>query len=151
MTDKRQPRILLADDEELLLHVLAIKFTRAGLCVLTAKDGQEAWDKCLLERPDLLLVDYQMPVVDGLELCTKLLAHPDMCNMPVMVITTPWCHVADQFRALANVKDMIDKPFSSKELLVKVQRLVGVQAPKGAGQDEQGQSVLPGAPTPRTA
>ena len=59
--------ILVADDESHILHVVSLKLRNAGYAVLCARDGQEALDLCTAERPDLLITDYHMPQLSGLQ------------------------------------------------------------------------------------
>ena len=64
--------ILVADDESHILNVVSLKLRNAGFRVLTASDGREALDVAGLERPDLLITDYHMPHLSGLELCRRM-------------------------------------------------------------------------------
>ncbi len=61
-------RIIAADDEAHILHIVSMKLRNAGYEVLTAMDGEEALDLCQTENPDMLITDYQMPYMSGLEL-----------------------------------------------------------------------------------
>ena len=63
---------MVADDESHILHVVSLKLRNAGFEVITAADGQEALELAIAERPDLLITDYHMPQLSGLELCQKL-------------------------------------------------------------------------------
>jgi CheY-like chemotaxis protein len=122
-----RPRILVADDEEPLLRLLEAKFVRAGFDVDTALDGQEAWEKVVDCSPNLVLTDYRMPGVDGLELCTRLLARPQTRRVPVLVMTTPWCKIGEQFRQMANVVDLIEKPPRPGDIIARARQLVTAQ------------------------
>ncbi len=64
--------ILVADDESHILHVVSLKLRNAGFKVLTARDGQEALEMAQQNHPDLLITDYSMPQLSGLELCQQL-------------------------------------------------------------------------------
>src|SRR5205085_2613677 len=64
--------ILVADDESHILHVVSLKLRNAGYRVLTAHDGQEALEIALQEKPDLIITDFHMPMLSGLELCKRL-------------------------------------------------------------------------------
>jgi two-component system alkaline phosphatase synthesis response regulator PhoP len=141
---QRRPQILVADDEEPILRLLEMKFTRAGFDVVTARDGREAWEKALQHRPDLVLTDYRMPYVDGLELCTKLLVHPNTHDVPVIVITSPWCKIGNQLRQLRNVAELVEKPLSPRELIAKVRKLTGCESePLGPGGKPSGSDPAP--------
>ena len=60
-------KIIAADDEAHILHIVSMKLRNAGFEVLTAMDGEEALELCRTESPDLLITDYQMPYMSGLE------------------------------------------------------------------------------------
>ena len=65
-------KILVADDESHILNVVSLKLSNAGYDVVTASDGQEAFELATAQRPDLIITDYHMPLLSGLELCQKL-------------------------------------------------------------------------------
>ena len=65
-------KVLIADDDKALLSILKDSFTLEGFNILTATDGQEAFDVALREHPDIILLDILMPVMDGLEMLEKL-------------------------------------------------------------------------------
>ena len=127
-TDAPRPRILVADDEEPLLRLLEAKFVRAGFDVDTALDGQEAWEKAVDRAPDLVLTDYRMPAVDGLELCTRLLARPQTRRVPVLVMTSPWCKIGEQLRQMANDVELIEKPPRPGDIIARARQLVAARA-----------------------
>jgi response regulator RpfG family c-di-GMP phosphodiesterase len=73
-------KILVADDESHILHVVSLKLRNAGYSVVTACDGQEALELAQAELPDLLIIDYHMPRLSGLELCQRLKHEPPLCR-----------------------------------------------------------------------
>src|SRR3954468_24922954 len=79
--------ILLADDETHILNVVSLKLRNAGFRVRTASDGQEALDLALQETPDLLITDYHMPMLSGLELCRRLRQNPATAGVPAIMLT----------------------------------------------------------------
>ena len=79
--------ILVADDETHILHVVSLKLRNAGYRVVTARDGQEALELAQQEKPDLLITDYHMPELSGLELCRKLKQDPATCNIAAIMLT----------------------------------------------------------------
>jgi len=125
--EKPRPRILVADDEEPLLRLLEVKFTRAGFEVDTAIDGLEAWQKAVDCPPDVVLTDYRMPCVDGLELCARLLARPETRCVPVLVMTSPWCKVGEQLRQMGNVVDLIEKPMRPSDVIARARQAVAAR------------------------
>src|SRR5438132_1326418 len=77
--------ILVADDESHILHVVSMKLRNAGFRVVTARDGREAFEMALHEKPDLLITDYHMPEMSGLELCQKLKEEASTSNIPAIM------------------------------------------------------------------
>ena len=80
-------RILIVDDEAHILQVLSLKLENAGFEVLTAEDGEEAMHRAKDEVPDLVITDFQMPYMTGLELCKALRADAATENIPVLMLT----------------------------------------------------------------
>src|SRR5438874_7860892 len=85
--------ILVADDETHILHVVSLKLRNAGYRVLTARDGQEAFEIASAEKPDLLITDYHMPQLSGLELCQKLKQDPATRLIPAIMLTARGYHL----------------------------------------------------------
>src|SRR5437588_5325069 len=80
-------KILVADDETHILNVVSMKLRNAGYEVVTARDGQEALEAALAELPDLIITDYHMPQMSGLELCQRLKQEPSTCGIPAIMLT----------------------------------------------------------------
>ena len=79
--------ILVADDESHILNVVSLKLRNAGFRVVTARDGQEAFEMAQAEKPDLLITDYHMPQLSGIELCQKLKQDPTTSSIPAIMLT----------------------------------------------------------------
>jgi CheY-like chemotaxis protein len=124
----------VADDEEPLLRLLETKFTRAGFDVETALDGLEAWEKAAASPPDVLVTDYRMPGLDGVELCARLLARPETRPVPVLVMTSPWCRITEQLSRMANVVALVEKPLKPSDLIARVRQLVAERQAAAARQ-----------------
>src|SRR5947209_19316641 len=82
-----EKKILVADDETHILSVVSLKLRNAGYNVLTARDGQEALDIATLEQPNLLITDYHMPMLSGLELCKRLKQNEATAKIPAIMLT----------------------------------------------------------------
>jgi len=128
-----RPRILIADDEEPLLRLLEMKFSLAGFEVIAARDGQEAWNAACAGAFDLVITDYRMPGMDGLELCRRLLERPETHEVPVIVITSPWCKIGDRLKELANVVALIEKPLTLRQLVATASALVRHETSRRTG------------------
>jgi DNA-binding response OmpR family regulator len=118
--------ILVADDETHILNVVSLKLRNAGFRVLTAHDGQEALDVALAERPDLLITDFHMPQLSGLELCRRLKQDAATCAMPKIMLTARGYHLEPQDTEESGILRMLSKPFSPRHLLATVHEVLGV-------------------------
>jgi two-component system, OmpR family, KDP operon response regulator KdpE len=111
------PSILIVDDEPQIRRVLRSTLSSEGYTVVEARDGQEALEKLRAERPDLILLDVNMPVLDGLEACRQIRA---TSRVPVIMLTVRGAE-KDKVRALdAGADDYVVKPFGIQELLARV-------------------------------
>jgi len=127
------PTILIADDEPHILRVISLKLSRAGYRILTAYDGQSAWDILTRERVDLLVTDYQMPKMNGLDLAQRMRQIPQLTDVPVILLTARSFNLAPEDTAGANIISLISKPFSPRELLEKIACLLN-KSPVAGGQ-----------------
>ena len=117
-------RVLVADDEVHIRNVLSYKLQNAGLEVITACDGQEALELARSERPDLLLVDYQMPGLNGLEVCLQLREDQEARRVPAIMLTARGLDVEQDELDRAGISIIIPKPFSPREVLSYVEELL---------------------------
>ncbi|HEY8667324.1 MAG TPA: response regulator [Tepidisphaeraceae bacterium] len=121
MTEKT---ILVADDESHILNVVSLKLRNAGFRVLTARDGQEAHELAMQEKPDLLITDYHMPQMSGLELCQKLKADPATAMIPAIMLTARGYHLEPHDTEQSGILRMLSKPFSPRHLLATVNEVL---------------------------
>ncbi|HZL36539.1 MAG TPA: response regulator [Tepidisphaeraceae bacterium] len=117
--------ILVADDESHILSVVSLKLRNAGFRVLTAADGQEALDLARQERPDLLITDYHMPLLSGIELCRRL--RQECAFIPTIMLTARGYNLDPTDTAESGILLMISKPFSPRHLLATVQEILARQ------------------------
>ena len=122
-------RIVVADDEAHIRHIVSMKLSNAGFEVLIAADGEEALDLCRAEQPDMLITDYQMPYMSGLELCMELRTDDQTRAIPALMLTARGFDIEPDEMAQAGISAVLAKPFSPREVLQKVKDLIGqVQA-----------------------
>ena len=115
-------RIVVCDDDSHIVRAVSMELRKAGFNVETARDGQEGWEAIGREVPDLVLTDYQMPRVDGIELCRRLRANPATREVPVFMLTAKGLELdAEKLRQEFGVSQVIMKPFSPRDLLRIVQ------------------------------
>jgi len=121
-------KILVADDEAHIRHIVSMKLANAGYEVVTAEDGEEALELTLSERPDLVITDYQMPYLTGLEMCARLRENAATRGTPVLMLTARGFDIESHEMLAAGIVGVLSKPFSPREVLAKVQELVGAKA-----------------------
>jgi len=124
--------ILICDDDTHIRCILAAKLRTAGCIVLEARDGEEGFTAALAHRPALILTDYQMPGTDGLAMALRLATDPLTAAIPLIMLTARGHSVDDETRAKTSIRALIDKPFSAKQVLDQVQRLLSQVATKDA-------------------
>ncbi len=116
--------ILVVDDEAHILHVVSLKLQNAGFNVVTANDGEEAVEAAAAHPIELVITDFQMPGMSGLELARKLHSEPGKRSLPVMLLTAHGLALEQVELAKAGVTVCLSKPFSPRDLLSKVNELL---------------------------
>jgi two-component system alkaline phosphatase synthesis response regulator PhoP len=117
--------VLVADDETHILNVLTIKLRNAGYTVLAAQDGEEAYQLACAHKPDLIITDFQMPRLSGIELSARLRCTPATRDIPAVLLTARGFSMSIRDVVENNIREVIAKPFSPREVLALVQRLIG--------------------------
>ncbi len=110
-------RILVVDDEAHILHVLSLKLRNAGYEVITAVDGEDGYELAGQNVPDLVITDFQMPYMTGLELCRALASAPQTSHIPVLILTARGYALDDEDLKIGNIRGVLSKPFSPRAVL----------------------------------
>lgn len=127
-------KVLIADDEKHIREILKMYCEKEGFDVIEAADGAEAILKVQSEKPDILILDIMMPVIDGLEVCKQV---RKMSDLPIIMLTAK---DEDDDRILGleiGADDYITKPFNSREV---VARIKAVLRRAGAQEKQEGRS-----------
>ena len=120
-------RVLVADDDDSSCELLEEILKREDFDVITAGDGHEAFERFIHYRPDVVLLDLQMPRLDGLEVCRRIKADPNTRLVPVVLVTA-LSHVDDRIRGIrAGADDFLTKPIERHELIARVRSLAGLK------------------------
>ncbi|NEQ06158.1 MULTISPECIES: hybrid sensor histidine kinase/response regulator [unclassified Moorena] len=121
---KSDPMVLIVDDSITVRELLSMTFSKAGYRVEQARDGQEAWDKLRSGLPcEIVFCDIEMPRMDGLELLSRLQKDPDLCEIPLAMLTS---RGADRHRKVAadlGARGYFTKPYLEDVLLDAAQRI----------------------------
>lgn len=119
-----KPQILVVEDEPPLVEVLRYNLEKEGYLVDVAEDGAAALDKARRSIPDLIILDWMLPELSGIEVCRQLRADPDTKEVPVIMLTARG-EEADRIKGLASgADDYVVKPFSPAELLARVRAVL---------------------------
>ena len=115
-------KILICEDEEIMLTALEFRLRRQGFQVILAQDGRQALEKVQSENPDLIVADIMMPYVNGLELIQHVRTELNN-DVPIIVMSAIEQDdvVLEAFKLGA--KDFIAKPFKPDELILRIKRI----------------------------
>lgn len=117
-------KILIVDDEVHILHVLSLKLRMAGYEVIMARDGRDALEMAQVEQPDLIITDYQMPYLSGIELCQRLRQITTTKDIPAVLLTARGFSLDNDVMASAGLVRCLHKPFSPREVVKMVDDLL---------------------------
>ncbi len=119
--------ILIADDDPILVEILKFRLESAGYTVAIARDGEDALVAAHGNRPDLIVLDSMMPVIAGPEVLAELKSDPDLCDIPVVMLTARDGEADIVAGLKAGASEYLTKPFIPQELLVRISGLLGKQ------------------------
>ncbi|HSD35370.1 MAG TPA: phosphate regulon transcriptional regulator PhoB [Alphaproteobacteria bacterium] len=118
------PTILIVEDEAPLVTLLRYNLEREGFAVLDAQDGEEALAIAREQKPDLVLLDWMLPLMSGIELCRQLRRNPETRALPVVMLTARG-EEGDKLRGLdSGADDYVTKPFSPSELVARIRAVL---------------------------
>jgi len=119
----------MADDDPMMIKLLEFNLRKAGFATLVCREGLSVCARAREERPDLVILDVNMPGRTGLELLGDFKADPQLAALPVVVVTSEGkSSTQDELRA-AGAKHVYTKPFSPTMLVEHLQRLLGKASP----------------------
>lgn len=121
MADKR---VLIVDDEIHIVHVVAIKLRNNGYEVVSADNGAEAFELACSEKPDIIVTDYQMPIMSGMELVEKLRQNEETMNIPIIMLTARSFAISKEQQEQLQISGCLSKPFSPRELLENIEDIL---------------------------
>ena len=135
-------RVLIADDEPNQLELLSFNLLQAGFEVIRADNGQDALDKARDEKPDVMIVDWMMPLMSGVDVCRQLRADSDTRFLPIIMLSARG-EEGDRTLGLDNgADDYMAKPFSPRELISRIKALLRRTKPSLMEQELSFQDVV---------
>ena len=128
-----KPLVLLVEDEAAQRAVLSYNLEAEGFRVTTAENGEEALMLIAEETPDVIILDWMMPELSGIETCRRLKQRPETRAIPVIMLSAR-AEEVDRVRGLeTGADDYVIKPYSVKELMARVRAHLRRQRPAAAG------------------
>ncbi len=119
-----QPHVLIVEDEPALVELLSYNLEKAGFQINVARDGDEALLAVQERKPDIVLLDWMLPYVSGIEICRRIRRNPDTRDLPIILLTARG-EEDDRIRGLeAGADDYVVKPFSPSELVARVRAVL---------------------------
>lgn len=117
--------LLVVDDEPEINRLVARIFEKKGYRVLTAADGQAALERVAADKPDLVMLDLNLPKLDGWEVCRRLKGDPATAKIPIIMLTAAHANVDDaQIGIGLGADEYVAKPFVKAVLMHNVERLL---------------------------
>jgi two-component system phosphate regulon response regulator PhoB len=128
-----QPTVLLVEDEPAQREILRYNLEAEGFAVIAARDGEEALERIAEGLPDLILLDWMLPHVSGIEVCRRLRLRPETRSIPVIMLSARSEDV-DKVRGLeTGADDYVIKPYSVAELMARLRAHLRRVRPAAAG------------------
>ncbi|EAP90629.1 MAG: phosphate regulon transcriptional regulatory protein PhoB [Oceanicaulis sp.] len=119
-----QPHVLVVEDEDALSELLSYNLKKEGFRVSLAADGEEAMMLVEERQPDVVVLDWMLPKISGIEVCRRLRSRHETRNLPIIMLTARG-EEADRIRGLdTGADDYIVKPFLMKELFARVRAVL---------------------------
>jgi len=127
-----KPLVLIVEDEAALVTLLRYNLEKEGFEVCEAGDGEEALAQIAERKPDIVLLDWMLPLVSGMEVCRQIRRSPQTRSLPVVMLTARGEEV-DRVRGLdTGADDYIVKPFSLSELVARLRAVIRRAQPSAA-------------------
>ena len=130
-----RPKILLVEDDLSLVELVRYNLDREGFDVLYATDGEEGIEVAREQSPDLVLLDWMLPLVSGIEVCRRLRKLPETSNIPIIMLTARG-EETDRIRGLdTGADDYVSKPYSPRELISRINAVLRRVRPLYSGKE----------------
>jgi two-component system cell cycle response regulator DivK len=118
-------RVLAVEDQEDNMQILRDAIVNAGYEIIEAENGEQALALAAKHRPDLILMDIQIPIIDGYEATRRIKADPALRSIPIIAVTSHALDGGEQKARAAGCDDFVAKPYSPRQLLAKIRQYIG--------------------------
>lgn len=118
-------KVIVIDDEPFILMMIEDKLKKAKIDVITLRESINALEVIRREKPELVILDWMMPEMSGIELCKLIKNDPELKDIPVFMLTAKGQDSDEQLGFQCGVNRYITKPFSPRSLLDMVQEIIG--------------------------
>lgn len=133
MSEQHQPLVLVVDDEPAQRAMLTYNIEAAGFRTITAANGEEAMERVRDDMPDIILLDWMLPRLSGIEVCRQIKARPETREIPVIMVSAR-TEEQDRVRGLeTGADDYVIKPYSISELLARLRANLRRSRPAASG------------------
>lgn len=129
-------KILVVDDEPEAVELVAFNLKQSGFEVSTASDGAQALNKARRIQPNLVILDVMMPEIDGMEVCKLMRRDPATSSIPIIMLTAKASEVDRVLGLELGANDYVVKPFSPRELVLRVKKLLDRGKPTEAAKEK---------------
>jgi DNA-binding response OmpR family regulator len=117
-------KILVVDDEPEAVELVAFNLKQAGYDVVSAADGDEALKKAKAQQPALVVLDWMLPEMEGVEVCKLIRRDPVTSNIPVIMLTAKASEIDRVLGLELGADDYLTKPFSPRELVLRIKKIL---------------------------
>jgi len=139
---KQAPLVLVVADAAAQVTLLRYNLEREGFRVAEARDGEEAMLQIAEQMPDLVVLDWMLPLMSGIEVCRQLRRLPETRRLPIVMLTARG-EEGDKLRGLdAGADDYVTKPFSPSELIARLRAVMRRSRPERDGETLQYQDLV---------
>ena len=114
-----RPRVLIVDDDPEIVQAVTVRLGAAGYDVIAAPDGEQGLERALEARPDVIIMDIQLPTMDGLTALAQIHAHSATRSTPVVVLSA--CSSVRNHALELGARYFLDKPYNAKTLLAAIE------------------------------
>jgi two-component system, OmpR family, phosphate regulon response regulator PhoB len=123
-----RPKVMLVEDEDAVRLLLRLTLELGSVDIVEAADGETALERCRVEPPDVVFLDWMLPDLSGIDVCRAIRAEPTTRDTTIIMLTARSAENDRRAGLAAGADDYISKPFSPETLLEKMREVLGPKA-----------------------